>query len=240
MTLDQFNDAVRQDPLVAQAFTDQATASIAWNKLVAAKLGPEVNVTQQDIDDEMRRVTENLGKPEYQIARNLPGGRPAGSGRGGPAIGRPPGGAAAPGSRIRAARRPIFAIDDRRPTAASSAGSGPISSTRSWPMPCPTCKPGQFDGPIRSTGGYYILELQAYPADRQGRPRRYRRVPEADLRFRAIHPAQGAGRRRPWPRSRRCGRASPIAPTWTRWPPKSCRQTPSTSVPRQSPICPMS
>jgi len=67
MSTDQFNAVVRQDPLVAQAFTDQATATIAWNKLVSAKLGPEVNVTQQDIDDEMRRVGESLGKPEYQI-----------------------------------------------------------------------------------------------------------------------------------------------------------------------------
>src|SRR5262249_13315403 len=67
MTVDQFNAAIRRDPLVSQAFADEATATIAWNKLVSVKLGSEVNVTQQDIDEEMRRMTESLGKPEYEI-----------------------------------------------------------------------------------------------------------------------------------------------------------------------------
>src|SRR5215475_13589542 len=68
MSIEQFNKAVGQNPLVAQAFTDEATAEIAWEKLIRGKLSPTINVTSQDIDDEMIRVKESFDKPQYQVA----------------------------------------------------------------------------------------------------------------------------------------------------------------------------
>ena len=68
MSIEQFNKAIERSPLVAQAFSDEATAQIAWEKLVRTKLGPTVNVTPQDVDDEMRRVKESFDKPQYELA----------------------------------------------------------------------------------------------------------------------------------------------------------------------------
>jgi len=159
MTIDQFNAAVRQDPLVAQAFTDQATATIAWNKLISAKLGPEVNVTQQDIDDEMRRVSESLGKPEYQLGEIFL------------AVDQPDQDAAVRQSADRLMDQLRQGADFERLAAqfsqSRSASSGGLVG---WVRPdqldqelsdaVTNMKPGQYDGPIRSAGGYYIVQVR--------------------------------------------------------------------------------
>src|SRR5206468_12512815 len=43
-------------------------AQIAWDKLVRTKLGPTITVTQQDVDEELRRIKESFDKPQYQVA----------------------------------------------------------------------------------------------------------------------------------------------------------------------------
>jgi peptidyl-prolyl cis-trans isomerase SurA len=159
MTIDQFNQAVRQDPLVAQAFTDEAAANIAWDKLVAAKLGPEVNVTQQDVDDEMRRVGESLGKPEYQIGEIFL------------AVDQPEQDAAVRQSADRLMDQLRQGGDFERLAAQfSQSRSASRGGLVGWVRPdqideelanaVTAMQPGQFDGPIRSTGGYYILQLR--------------------------------------------------------------------------------
>ncbi len=159
LTIDQFNAAVRQDPLVAQAFTDQATATIAWNKLISAKLGPEVNVTQQDIDDEMRRVSDSLGKPEYQLGEIFL------------AVDQPDQDAAVRQSADRLMDQLRQGGDFERLAAqfsqSRSASSGGLVG---WVRPdqldqelsdaVTNMKPGQYDGPIRSAGGYYIVQVR--------------------------------------------------------------------------------
>ena len=159
MSIDQFNSVVRQDPLVAQAFTDQAAASIAWNKLVTAKLGPEVNVTQQDIDDELRRVNESIGKPEYQVGEIFL------------AVDQPDQDAAVRQSADRLMDQLRQGADFERLAAqfsqSRSASSGGLVG---WVRPdqldqeladaVTNMTPGQYDGPIRSTGGYYIVQVR--------------------------------------------------------------------------------
>jgi peptidyl-prolyl cis-trans isomerase SurA len=159
LSIDQFNAAVRQDPLVAQAFTDQATATIAWNKLVSAKLGPEVNVTQQDIDDELRRVSESLGKPEYQLGEIFL------------AVDQPDQDAPVRQSADRLMDQLRQGADFERLAAqfsqSRSASSGGLVG---WVRPdqldqelsdaVTSMKPGQYDGPIRSAGGYYIVQVR--------------------------------------------------------------------------------
>jgi peptidyl-prolyl cis-trans isomerase SurA len=159
MTVEQFNQAVRQDPLVAQAFTDEAIASIAWNKLVTAKLGPAVNVTQQDVDEEMRRVTESLGKPEYQVAEIFL------------AVDQPEQDTAVLQSADRLIEQLRQGGDfERLAVQFSQSRSASRGGLIGWVRPdqldeelanaITAMKPGQFDGPIRSTGGYYILQLR--------------------------------------------------------------------------------
>ncbi|HEY2892482.1 MAG TPA: peptidylprolyl isomerase [Dongiaceae bacterium] len=159
LSVDQFNAAVRQDPLVAQAFTDQATATIAWNKLVSAKLGPEVNVTQQDIDDELRRVSESLGKPEYELGEIFL------------AVDQPDQDAAVRQSADRLMDQLRQGADFERLAAQfSQSRSATSGGLVGWVRPdqldqeladaVTGMTPGQYDGPIRSTGGYYIVQVR--------------------------------------------------------------------------------
>ncbi len=159
MTIDQFNAAVQRDPLVAHAFADQAAATIAWNKLVNAKLGPEVNLTQQDVDEEMRRVSESLGKPEYQIAEIFL------------AVDQPDQDAAVRQSADRLMDQLRQGADFGRLAAQfSQSRSGSQGGLIGWARPDQLdqeladavvgLKPGAYDGPIRSTGGYYILQVR--------------------------------------------------------------------------------
>lgn len=159
MTIDEFNAAVQRDPLVAQAFADQAAATIAWNKLVNAKLGPEVNVTQQDVDEEMRRVTESLGKPEYQIAEIFL------------AVDQPDQDATVRQSADRLMEQLRAGADFGRLAAQfSQSRSASQGGLIGWARPdqldqeladaVVNMQPGQFDGPIRSAGGYYIVQVR--------------------------------------------------------------------------------
>jgi peptidyl-prolyl cis-trans isomerase SurA len=159
MTVDQFNKAVEQDPLVAQAFTDEAAAAIAWEKLVRTKLGPTVNVTQQDVDDEMRRISENVGKPEYQLAEIFL------------AVDQPDQDAPArqSGERLMDQLRQgaDFGRLARQFSQSTNATNGGLVG---WIRPdqiddelataVVAMKPGQVSGPIKATGGYYILLLR--------------------------------------------------------------------------------
>jgi peptidyl-prolyl cis-trans isomerase SurA len=159
MSVDQFNKAVEQDPLVAQAFSDEAAAAIAWEKLVRTKLGSTVNVTQQDVDDELRRISENVGKPEYQLAEIYL------------AVDQPDQDAAArqSGDRLMEQLRQggDFGQLARQFSQSTNASNGGLVG---WVRPdqldgelanaVTSMQPGQVTGPIKSTGGYYILMLR--------------------------------------------------------------------------------
>lgn len=159
MTIDQFNAAVEQDPLVAEAFTDEAVANIGWQKLIGEKLGPTVNVTEQDVDEEMRRIQESRGKPEYLVAEIFLG------------VDQPQQDAAAKESADRLMEQLRAGADfsklARDFSQSTTAANGGLVG---WVRPDQVddelasalggMKPGQVSGPIRAAGGYYLVELQ--------------------------------------------------------------------------------
>ena len=169
MTIEQFNQAVQQDPLVMQAFTDEATAQIAWEKLVRSKLGPTINVTQQDIDDEMRRVQESLDKPQYQLAEIFI------------AVDQPSQDAPARQSADQLMEQLRQGAEfDRLAQQFSQASSGARGGLVGWVRPdqvddaiataISQMKTGDVSGPIRGTGGYYILQLRNVRQGGQSKP----------------------------------------------------------------------
>ncbi len=159
MTIEQFNAAVEQDPLVAEAFTDEAVANIGWEKLIGQKLGPTVNVTQQDVDEEMRRIQDARGKPEFLTAEIFIG------------VDQPQQDAAARQSADRLMEQlragADFAKLAHEFSQSTTAANGGVIG---WVRPDQVddelasaltgMKPGQISGPIRATGGYYLVELQ--------------------------------------------------------------------------------
>ena len=159
MTIDQFNAAVEQDPLVAEAFTDEAIANIGWQKLIGSKLGPTVNVTEQDVDEEMRRIQESRGKPEYRVAEIFLG------------VDQPQQDAASKESadrlmeQLRAgAEFAKLARDFSQSTTAANGGLvgwvRPDQVDDELASALAGMKPGQVSGPIRAAGGYYLVQLQ--------------------------------------------------------------------------------
>ncbi len=159
MSIAQFNRAVQQDPLVAQAFTDEAAAQIAWDKLVRTKLGPTITVTQQDVDEELRRIKESFDKPQYRVAEIFI------------AVDQPDQDAAARQSAERLMDQLRQGGDFGRlaqqfSQATTAAQGGLIGWVRpdqideSIATALAGMKPGEVNGPIRSTGGYYILQLR--------------------------------------------------------------------------------
>jgi peptidyl-prolyl cis-trans isomerase SurA len=159
MTIDQFNAAVEQDPLVAEAFTDEAIANIGWQKLIGSKLGPTVNVTEQDVDEEMRRIQESRGKPEYRVAEIFLG------------VDQPQQDAASKESADRLMEQlragADFAKLARDFSQSTTAANGGLVG---WVRPDQVddelasalagMKPGQVSGPVRAAGGYYLVDLQ--------------------------------------------------------------------------------
>ncbi len=51
-----------------QALRDRVGADIAWNKLIGMELGRSIRISEDEIDDIMRQVDANKGKPEYHVA----------------------------------------------------------------------------------------------------------------------------------------------------------------------------
>ena len=159
MSVDQFNKAIERSPLVAQAFTDEATAQIAWEKLVRNKLGPTVNVTPQDVDDEMRRVKESFDKPQYELAEIFI------------SVDQPDQDAAARQSAQRLIDQLHQGVEFGRlaqqfSQSTSAAKGGLIGWVRPDQMDQEIAdvlvrmKPGDISDPVRSAGGYYILQLR--------------------------------------------------------------------------------
>jgi len=169
MTIEQFNQAVNQNPLVKQAFIDEASAQIAWDKLVRTKLGPTINVTQQDVDDELQRIKASLDKPQYQLAEIFV------------AVDRPDQEAAA----LQSAQHLLDQLHQgadfsRLATQFSQATTASRGGVVGWVRPDQVdeetanaitgMKPGDISQPIRGNGGYYILQLRGIRQGGQSQP----------------------------------------------------------------------
>ena len=159
MSIEQFNTAIQRSPLVAQAFSDEATAQIAWDKLVRTKLGPTVNVTPQDVDDEMRRVKESFDKPQYELAEIFV------------SVDQPDQDAAARQSAQRLIDQLRQGVEFGRlaqqfSQSTTAAKGGLVGWVRPDQMDQEIAdvlvrmKPGDISDPVRSAGGYYILQLR--------------------------------------------------------------------------------
>ena len=159
MSIEQFNKAIERSPLVAQAFSDEATAQIAWDKLVRTKLGPTVNVTPQDVDDEMRRVKESFDKPQYELAEIFI------------SVDQPDQDAAARQSAQRLIDQLHQGVEFGRlaqqfSQSTTAAKGGLVGWVRPDQMDQEIAdvlvrmKPGDISDPVRSAGGYYILQLR--------------------------------------------------------------------------------
>ncbi len=64
----QFKALLAQVKIPFSAAQDQIKASIAWGKVVRRRLRPQIDITDQEIDEAVTKFRANIGKPENRIA----------------------------------------------------------------------------------------------------------------------------------------------------------------------------
>lgn len=65
---DVFKKALEQRGIKINTMRDQIKAQIAWTKVIQKRIRPKIEVTDADIDSELDRLKENIGKDQYYIA----------------------------------------------------------------------------------------------------------------------------------------------------------------------------
>jgi peptidyl-prolyl cis-trans isomerase SurA len=68
MSADSFTQMLRSRGILPQTLRDQVKAEIMWQMLVARRLRPSVQITEEEIDDEVERIVANQGGVQRQVA----------------------------------------------------------------------------------------------------------------------------------------------------------------------------
>ncbi len=158
-TREQFEAMLQHNGIQRDVLEDQIRTDIAWTTLVQRKFRSSVIVTEIDIDAAQKRMIENEGKPEYQVAEIFlnvddPAQTDVVKQSADRLVEQINGGA-------------DFSEVARQFSQSSSASSGGLIG---WVRPgdmapeidaaLATMEPGTIAGPVRSESGFYILQLR--------------------------------------------------------------------------------
>ncbi len=66
-----FKKFMQRIGIEAQSFLDQEKASIAWRKLVRRRLRPQVNVSDEEVEEVLNRLKAGQGQDEFRLAEIL-------------------------------------------------------------------------------------------------------------------------------------------------------------------------
>ena len=152
----QLDEFMKARGIDRAAIVDQLTASLLWAKLVKRQVSQGLTVSDDEIDDAMKRLKEHAGEPQSRVAEIFL------------AVVNP-----AQEDQVRqlAERLSVQMKQGARfssvarqfSQAASAAVGGDIGYMRPDQLPAElakvvsTLKPGELSAPIRSGGGYYLL-----------------------------------------------------------------------------------
>ena len=153
-----FEQALVRSGVLVETIMDQIRAEIAWTLLIQRKLQPSVAVSDEEVDEALADLQANLGKPEYRVAE-IYLATDAASGE----------------DQVRQTAQRL--ADQLRQgadfeslarlvaQAATAAQGGDLGWVRPGQLDgdleaaVRDLQPGQVAGPLRSTGGYNILQL---------------------------------------------------------------------------------
>lgn len=68
MTPTEFQGFVSGRPALRDSLQDKMKAQIAWGKLVQRRLRPSIEISEEQVDAVLERMSANAGKPEYLVA----------------------------------------------------------------------------------------------------------------------------------------------------------------------------
>lgn len=67
MSRDQLETFLRGNGILPEALADQMNADLSWARLVQRKLRPRITITDQEINDEAKRIRATVGQNEYKL-----------------------------------------------------------------------------------------------------------------------------------------------------------------------------
>jgi peptidyl-prolyl cis-trans isomerase SurA len=71
MTTAQIDEFLKQNGVSRSSLVDQIKAEIAWNKVVGQQFSPLITISDEEINDVMKRLTEESDEPRYLISEIL-------------------------------------------------------------------------------------------------------------------------------------------------------------------------
>ena len=159
ITSGQLLATIGQAGVTPATFVNQLRAQIVWQKLVAARYGADVRVSDQQIDDAMTRLKQGADKPQFLVSEIYL------------AVDKPEDETSVRASAERIAQQTrqgvaFQTVASQFSQSPSAANGGDIGWVLEGQLPDDVdhallgLKPGQIVGPIRAEGGYYIVQLR--------------------------------------------------------------------------------
>jgi peptidyl-prolyl cis-trans isomerase SurA len=159
LSIDQMLSTIGQAGVSAATFRQQISAQIIWQKLVSARYGADIVITDQQLDEAMNRLKQGADKPQFLLSEIYV------------AVDRPEDDTSVRGSAEQIAQQimqgaTFQTVAGQFSQSPSAAGGGDIGWVLQGQLPDELdhvlldLRPGQIAGPIRAEGGYYILLLR--------------------------------------------------------------------------------
>jgi peptidyl-prolyl cis-trans isomerase SurA len=159
LTVEQLKDILAKNNVAYETLRAQIAVQIAWQKAIEDEYGDRVNITDADVTDELKRITDGANKPHYLVAEIFLG------------VDNPE-----QDEKVRKAAddiesqiqngAPFQSIARQFSQSPSAAGGGDIGWVNEGQLApeldgaLKKLSIGGITPPIRSTGGYYILILR--------------------------------------------------------------------------------
>ena len=153
-----FEDALLRSGILPETLMEQIRAELAWTLLVQRKFQPSVAITDEEIDETLAELKANLGKPEYRVAEIY---LSIDSTNDSEQV-RQTAQRLADQLRQGADFESLARDFSQSATAASGGDLGwvrPGQLDSEMEDAVRNLQPGQVAGPLRSTGGYHVLQL---------------------------------------------------------------------------------
>ncbi len=159
LTVDQIMMTIGQAGVTATTFRQQVSAQLIWQKLVSARYGTDISVTEQQVDEVMNRLKSGADKPQFLVSEIFV------------AVDRPEDEMTVKISADQIATQikqgaPFQTVAGQFSQSPSAAEGGDIGWVIQGQLAedldhaLEQLRPGQITAPIRAEGGYYVLQLR--------------------------------------------------------------------------------
>ncbi len=159
LTTEQIMSTITQAGVSPDVFRQQLAAQLTWQRLVAARYGTDVLISDQEIDEAMDRLRQGADKPQFLVSEIFL------------AVDQPQADSAIHTSADQIVQQlkqgaPFTAVASQFSNSPSAADGGDIGWVVQGQLPeeldqaIENLEPGDIAGPIHAEGGYYVLELR--------------------------------------------------------------------------------